>query len=84
MLLVKGKHVAIQGALLRIKVFRAVAAHILSGFAVVGKNPFCDTGQTGDGGQVEEKHGVAVLQPVGDGAVEIAIDDPPGLLQLGL
>ena len=72
----------VQGYFLLVKVFRAVAAHIGSGFAIVLENPLCDAPKANNSRQIKEKHGVAVLQPMGEGAVKVAVHDPAFLLQL--
>ena len=54
----------------------AIAAHVGSGFAKVGQCAFCDTGKTGDSGEVEIENRIAVLEPMGKGAVEVSVNDP--------
>ena len=72
----KRKHIPVKGQLLPVKPFRAITAHILPGLTVACKDPFGNTPKAQGGGHIQEKHRIAVLQPVGDGAVKVAVNDP--------
>ena len=76
MLLVKIQNIAIKGKFLTVKMLHTIAAHVGSCFAQIGKDSFCDTGKTGDSGEVEIENRIAVLEPMGKGAVEVSVNDP--------
>ena len=81
---VKVKHIAIEGKCVFAQAFFAVASHIVPGLSVVCKEALCNAGNTRSYRQVKEKYRVAILQPMGERAVKVAVNDPSGLVQLGL
>ena len=61
----KGDYVFVQGVFLLIKKLRAVAAHIVSGCAVILKNAFGNPPEARNCWKIEEKDRIAVLQSMG-------------------
>lgn len=75
---IENQNVAIKGGLLGVEMLNTVATHIRPHLAEVSP------GQAGDSGEIKKENCVAVLKSMGNGAVEVTIDNPLWFFQLTL
>lgn len=81
---IEGQNAAVKGGLLGVEMLNTVATHIRPHLAEVSKCSFGDPGQAENSGEIKIENCVAVLKPMGNGAVKVAVDNPLWLFQLTL
>lgn len=81
---IENQNVAVKGGLLGIEMLNTVATHIRPHLAEVSKRSFGDPGQAENRGEIKKENCIAILKSMGNGAVEVTINNPLRLFQFTL